>query len=263
MAQHLTLDERDRIAQWHHQGWPQNAIAAEVARSPSCLSRELRRNAAAGRYHAAAAQVRAAQRRSRRPLTRKLDRLETNAAVRHGLARYWSPDQIAGRLKRDFPRRPERHVTPPTIYAWIARQEPDLRRHGRQFLRRRGKRPRRKPGNPAASAAQAAIAGRPAVIERRGRVGDFEGDTVLGPPGTGGLVTLVDRRSRYAILTKTKNKEARRVRRRIQQRLQPLPPEQRRSLTFDHGTEFAESGLLEKRLNLRVYFAQPGCPYQR
>jgi IS30 family transposase len=223
----------------------------------------LRRNASDGQYHAAGAQARAQQRRSQRPLVRKMDRLETNALVRRGLASYWSPDQIAGRLKRDVPGQPERHVTPPTIYAWIERQEPDSRQHWRQFLRRRGKRPRRKQEKPVDSSAKAAIADRPAIIERRRRVGDFEGDTVLGPPGTGGLVTLVDRRSRYTILTKTKNKEARRVRRRIQQRLKPLAPAQRRSLTFDNGTEFACSRLLEKHLGVRVYFAKPGCPYQR
>jgi IS30 family transposase len=263
MAHHLTSQERDRIAQLHYKGYQQCEIAVAMKRSPATISRELRRNASDGSYYAAGAQAIAERRRSERPLMRKLDRPESNLFVRQGLASRWSPDQISGRLRRQFPDQPERQVAPQTIYRWIECQEAPLRSHWRQFLRRRGRRARRQPQNPEQTSAHAAIANRPVAIQQRRRLGDLEGDTVLGPPGTGGVVTLVDRRSRYTIITKTKTKDARRVRQRIQLRLNQLAPGQRRSLTFDNGTEFARCHLLERRLGLRIYFAQPGRPYQR
>lgn len=109
----------------------------------------------------------------------------------------------------------------------------------------------------------ARIEHRPEVIESRVRLGDFEEDTVLGPPGTGGVVTLVDRKSRLTIITKIQSKAADHVHARIKQRLKELPDEQRHSITFDNGTEFARCDRLERHLDLELYFADPGCPYQR
>ena len=104
-------------------------------------------------------------------------------------------------------------------------------------MRRRGKRPWRRQ-NPAASQS-ARIGGRPEVIEKRLRLGDFEGDTVLGPAGTGGLATLVDRKSRFTIVLKIQSKNADHVHRKLKQRLKELEQERRCSITFDNGTEFA------------------------
>ena len=263
MARHLTPEERDWIAQLNHEGCQQSEIAEALNRPRCTISRELRRNATRGEYHAARAHAEAQRRRRERPFVRKADRAQTNAFIRCGLASYWSPQQIAGRLKHEFPDEPRRHVSPQTIYTWIDGQEAEMRQHWREFLRRRGRRPRRKLENAENRAANASIADRPAVIEQRRRLGDFEGDTVLGTPGSGGLVTLVDRRSRYAIVAKTKNKDSRRVRRRIGQRLNELDASRRRSITFDNGGEFARCRLLEKALGMRIYFAQPGRPCQR
>lgn len=263
MAAHLTPTERDLLAQLHERGYHQKQIAAALKRCKSTISRELQRNATDGRYFPLAAQRHAVERRRQRPLIRKMDRPEVNAYVRQGLANFWSPDQISGRAQREFPDRPERQIAPQSIYTWIDEQPRDERKHWRGFLRRRGRRHHTRPARTQDSQAQAAIADRPAVIEERRRLGDFEGDTVLGPPGTGGLITLVDRRSRFAILTKTKTKESRRVRRRIEQRLRRLAPAHRRSLTFDNGTEFAQCQRLEQTLGVRVYCAQPGRPDQR
>jgi len=262
MAGHLTLEERDRIAQLHHRGADQQEIARALGRSVSTVSRELSRNCTNGEYLAAQAQEHSHRRRRERPLQRKMDRPEINEFVRRGLAGYWSPDQIAGRLEQQHPDDPAQSVSPQTIYTWIEERPLEERDHWRRFLRRRGKRPRRRPPpDPAASAAR--IGNRPEVIEARERLGDFEGDTVLGPPGTGGLVTLVDRQSRFTILAKVANKEADRVHDKIKNRMKELEDDQRHSLTFDNGTEFARCYLLESHLGVGVYFAEPGCPHQR
>ena len=260
MACHLTSAERDRIAQLRHQGAEQKEIATALGRDPATISRELRRNQSGSEYHAAQAEQKARRRRSERPLIRKWDDPELGDVIRRGLVRQWAPQQIAGRLRQQHPDDPRRRVSAQTIYTAIARSED--RRHFESFLRRRGKRPyRRKKASPTSCAAR--IDKRPEVIEQRLRLGDFEGDTVLGPPGTGGLATLVDRKSRYTIIVKIQSKDADHVHEKLKQRLKELDQQRRRSITFDNGTEFARCHRLEKHLGLALYFADPGCPYQR
>lgn len=262
MASHLTKEERDRIAQLYHRGAQQVEIAGALGRSPGTICRELARHPTPGTYMAAQAHDDAQRRRRERKLKRKMDRPEVNDAVRSGLSQYWSPEQIAGRLKRQFPDQPSRHISPQMIYTWIDRQGED-RQYWRSYLRRRGKRPYSRRENTGSAAARAKIADRPAVIENRQRRGDFEGDTVLGPPGSGGVVTLVDRQSRFTLISKVPRKQARGVHERIRDRFKVLDPSQRASATFDNGTEFARCHLLESHLRMKVYFAEPGCPYQR
>jgi IS30 family transposase len=258
MSRHLTREERDRIAQLLHQGYQQNEIARQINRSPTTVCRELGRNGSGGQYWATQAQETTERRRRERPLTRKLEVPENNQAVRQGLSRGWSPEQIAGRMKLDHPDDRRRQVSHQTIYTWIERDE--QRDHWRSFLRRRGKRRqhRKKPAGIGAP-----IHGRPEVIEQRLRLGDLEGDTVLGPPGTGGLATLADRKSRYTIIVKIQRKEADHVHQKIKGRLKQLDEERRHSLTLDNGSEFARCTRLEKHLDMELYSADPGCPYQR
>ena len=257
MANHLTMEERDHIAQWRHQGADQKEIAKALKRSPATISRELRRNRTGHNYFPSQAQRQATLRRRERPLTRKMDNPKLNEAVRDGLVHYWSPDQIAGRLQQDDGDG-KCQVSARTIYHWL--QHDKHHEHWLSFLRRRGKRPssRKKPAGIGAPIDQ-----RPEVIEQRLRVGDFEGDTVLGPPGTGGLATLVDRKSRYTIIIKIQSKNADHVHQKIRDRLKQLDEQRRHSVTFDNGSEFARCRRLEKHLGMALYFADPGCPHQR
>jgi len=257
MAHHLTPEERDRIAQMRHRGADQKEIAKAVARCPSTISRELRRNHTDGEYHAAQAQRKAELRRQERPLARKMEDPQIDQAVRAGLAQEWAPEQIEGRMRQQDS---DRCVSSQTIYTWIKHDED--REHWESMLRHRGKRPNRRK-NAATTADAARIDKRPEVIEERLRLGDFEGDTVLGPAGTGGLATLVDRKSRFTIITKVQSKNADHVHQKIKQRMKELDEERRHSITFDNGTEFARCQRLEKHLGLKLYFADPGCPYQR
>jgi IS30 family transposase len=234
-------------------GATRKEIARRLGRHPSTIGREIARNGGDGEYRAAAAQWQAERRRRERPLRRKMDDPAINQAVRSGLAHHWSPEQIAGRMRRAGSRR----VSPQTIYAWI-KHDPH-RKHWESFLRRRGKRPRRRKN----AVKQHPIADRPEVVERRLRLGDFEGDTVLGSPGTGGLATLVDRKSRFTILAKIRSKDADHVHEKIKSRLQQLDAARRRSITFDNGREFARCRRLEQHLGMELYFADPGCPFQR
>lgn len=255
MSSHLTMEERDRIAQLLHQGASRAEIGRALGRDKSTIGRELRRNGTGGGYLAGQAQQASELRRRERPLERKMDNPELNWTVRTCLTHEWSPQQIAGRQKQQG----KSSVSHQTIYAWIKR-DPD-REHWEESLRRRGKRPYRRKNTGPPDAAR--IRNRPEVIEKRLRVGDFEGDTVLGPPGTGGLGTFVCRKSRFTLLVKIRSKEADHVHARVKQRLKELDEERRLSITLDNGTEFARCHRLEKHLGITLYFADPGCPYQR
>ena len=260
MAKQITFDERVRIEEFLGQQWSPMEIARKLSRSESTISRELSRNGHQGVYLAKLAQAQAALRRRERALVRKMERPEIRDAVQNGLIQCWAPDQISGAQRTRLPTQPEQHVSASTIYRWIA-QQGSQRTHWRQFLRRRGRRPYhpRKPANQPTKP----IRDRPPIIERRERLGDFEGDLVLGQPGTGGLLTVVDRRSRFLCLEQVHDKTARHVHEKFRQALSKLPADKRHSTTFDNGTEFARCHLVEKTHGTKLYFADPGCPHQR
>lgn len=252
----LTLHERVRIDGIWRTRTSQRQIAREIGRSPSTISRELRRNSDSAGYDGAMAHRRSLIRRQNRPIARKMDHTGLNFSVRQGLLRRWSPEQIAGRMRHEGlnPR-----VCAQTIYSWI-RSQPDAD-HWRLFLRRRRRRPWRH-YKARRIRAGAPVEGRPTAIERRGRLGDFEADMIIGPAGTGGLATLVCRRSRFLILLKLHTRNAVHVLAMLRSRLSALHPSQRRSVTFDNGGEFAQCHQLSAD-GVAVYFADPGCPYQR
>lgn len=264
MACHLTLDERERLSQMHHAGVTNAEIAAALTRHPTTIGRELRRNASDfdEEYSPLAAQQRAGSRRATRELARKMDRAEVADEVRRGLARCWSPDQIAGHMRREYPDDRCRRVSHQMIYAWIDQQPREDRQRFRSFLRRGGKR-RPRDDRRGKLVGTVSIQGRPKVVDARRRYGDWEGDTVVGAQHSGAIVTLVERKSGYLVTAKTCDRQARRVAAKVGSRLGVWPAALRRTMTFDNGKEFAEHARLADGLGLRVYFAEPYCSWQR
>ncbi len=124
MASHLTLEEREIIAHLHRTGKMQTQIAERLCRSKSTISRELRRNRSRNGYWAVAAQRTAERRRSERPWVAKMQRPEVRHYVRQRLRQRWSPDQIAGRSRSDFPHDRRRQISHQTIYTWIRARRP-------------------------------------------------------------------------------------------------------------------------------------------
>jgi IS30 family transposase len=245
----------------HHAHQKQAEIARRLGRHPTTISRELRRNRGRNGYWAGPAQAKADARRSDRPWTGKMERPEVACYVRDRLRQYWSPDEIAGRSRSDFPDNPRCRVSRQTIYTWIHAQQA-TGANWRRYLRRLG-RVRRRSENRGQLPACVSIEGRPAVVDRRARYGDWEGDTVVGRGHRGGAVTLVDRKSGYLLLSKVPDRHAATVREAIAQLFQPLPASLRKTLTLDNGKEFAEHELLATEVALRVYFAKPYCAWQR
>ena len=184
------------------------------------------------------------------------------SAKSQAIAARWSPDQIAGRLKQDFPADRRRQVSHQTIYDWIEALPPAERQRFKGFLRRAGSR-RPRDDRRGRLPNQVSIEGRPKVVDQRRRYGDWEGDTVVGARQSGAVVTLVERKSGYLLTAKSCDRKARRVARKIESRLKTLPPHLRRTATFDNGKEFAAHDQLTRRLRLKVYFAKPYCSWQR
>jgi transposase, IS30 family len=261
MASHLTSEEREVIAHMHRAGKTLAQIAERLGRSKSTISRELRRNRSRNGYWAMAAQRKAERRRSERPWVAKMQRPEVRRYVQERLRQRWSPDQIAGRSHRDFPQDRRRQISHETIYAWI-RSEEARGKHWQRYLRRRGrKRPEwEKRGRLPTSTS---IEGRPAVVDRRSRYGDWEGDTIVGANRRGGGLTLVERKSGFLLLGKVPNLQAATVRQAAARRLATTPPALRKTLTLDNGKEFAEHEELEVEAALKIYFAKPYCAWQR
>lgn len=261
MACHLTPEEREVIARMHSAGRKQWEIAHQLHRAASTISRELRRNGSRNGYWAVAAQKKADARRRQRPRVCKLQRPETRRYVQERLRWCWSPDEIAWRSRDDFPRDRTCQVSHQTIYAWIHAQEA-AGRHWGQYLRSAGWR-RPGPENRGRLPACTSIEGRPAVVDRRSRYGDWEGDTVRGAGHRGGIVSLVDRKSGYLLVGKVVNLRATTVRQSMAALYRHTPPCLRKTLTLDNGQEFAEHQQLAAEAELKVYFAKPYCAWQR
>jgi IS30 family transposase len=177
------------------------------------------------------------------------------ADVEHKLTQLWSPDQIAGRLRAEHPRRPGRWLSRQTIYNWIQQRAPQwktyLRRGGRPVQRRGKLRDIVK------------IDRRPDVINRRARYGDWEGDTLVGQGRRSALVTLVERKSGYARIGRADDMTACSTSRVTCRRMRDLPASWRRSITFDNGKEFMDHHQIARRLDLNIYFAMPYRSWQR
>jgi IS30 family transposase len=255
MASHLTFEERQFLYRLKKRGKSKLEMAELMGRHRSTIDRELMRNAGQRGYRPKQAQRKADERRlaSRRP--HKMDDPEVHDYVQSRLENYWSPEQIAGRLERDFPRAPARWLSRQTIYDWIDDHRPEWR----PLLRRAG----RPPETRGKLVDCVRIDGRPDVINRRRRYGDWEGDTIVGQGRRSALVTMVERKSGYARIGRVDGMSSDLAIRAAKRRLADLPPSLRRSVTFDNGKEFAKHRRLTRGLGLEVYFADPYASWQR
>ncbi|WP_244871286.1 IS30 family transposase [Catellatospora sp. IY07-71] len=247
------------------------AIAAELGRSPSTISREIRRNRhpGNGQYRPYAAQARADGRRPRP----KPGKIGENAALRDfiqdHLDKRWSPEQICQALRRRFPARPEMHVVHETIYqALYVQGRGELRRELTRALRTG--RARRKPHRQAASRQprfthpMVMISERPAEVEDRAVPGHWEGDLIIGKDGGSAIGTLVERSTRYVMLVHLPTgRSAEHMRDALQATVQALPAHLVRSLTWDQGSEMAAHHAFSVATDIPVYFCDPGSPWQR
>ena len=261
MSAQLNAKDRAVLAQLLELELSKTEIARRLGKHRTTIHRELKRNSGPLGYLDVEAQQRTEARRSFRFRIRKLDQPAVREFVRTGLQQCWSPDQIAGRIQRAFPRQPKRHVSRQTIYNWIVQQETQGR-SWRTFLRF-GKPRRRRPENAGRLPGAVSLDGRPKAANERRRFGDWEGDTLVSRGRRGGLASIVERKSGFTLLARVDDLKAPTVREAAESKLTPLPAMLRRTITFDNGKEFAEHEQLAAATGVNVYFARPYCSWQR
>jgi IS30 family transposase len=257
MASHLTFEERQVLYRLNKAKRPKPEIAAILGRDRSTIYRELNRNAGGRGYRPQQAQRKADERRLACRREPKMNDPELKNYAKRSLKKAWSPDQIAGRARKEFPRSRRRWVSHQTIYNWLAAEASELRVH-----LRRGRR-RSQPETRGRIAHGVDIEGRPKTVDAKRRYGDWEGDTVVSPGRRSGVVTMVERKSQYLRVRKTTSLKSPPTMRAACRGLGDLPADLRRTMTLDNGKEFAHHQVLTNRLGLGVYFAKPYASWQR
>ena len=268
----LSFAERCRIEAMVRVGMSRAQMARELGRHPSTISRELARNRtvrAGGSYGAVNAQSKA-DAAARRP---KPGKLATHARLRDQvqdrLRQHHSPEQIARRLRSEFPDDPEMWVSHETIYQSLYVQaRGELRRdlHKRLRTGRALRTPRRREGQRRERfAGMVMISERPAEVEDRAVPGHWEGDLILGSTASNSAVgTLVERATRFVMLLHLPHGHgADAVQEAMVTKMGALPEQLRRSLTWDQGVEMANHLQIAEATGLAIYFCDPHSPWQR
>ena len=270
-ARFLSEAERVAIADGLIRRQGIRALAAELGRAPSTVSREIRRNrdAATERYHPFRAQRRAAGRRVRPKPGKLVRNAELRAFVQGHLEQRWSPEQISAVLPGLFPGRPEMRVVHETIYqalyaqggGRLSRDLAGLLRSGRVRRKRR-----RRSGERLGRfiAPMVMIGSRPAEVAARMVAGHWEGDLIMGTSNRSAIGTLVERTTRYLVLLHLPDGHGtEHVRDALVDAVSAMPARVRRSLTWDQGIEMGRHDEFTRATDVPVYFCDPHSPWQR
>ena len=264
----LTLAEREEISRGIAAGISIRQMASTIGRSPSTVSREIARHGGRNTYRASDADLQAWD-QARRP---KRCRLATHARLKWVVANKlnldWSPEQISGWLKLEFPDDERMRVSHETIYRSLFIQargvlKKELIGHLRSKRMMRRSKSAGTDGQPRGQIVDgASIHERPAEVEDRAIPGHWEGDLITGSKNTH-IATLVERHSRFTMLVKVQGKDTVSVVTALSKQVRKLPSELRRSLTWDRGMELAHHKKFTIATDVQVYFCDPQSPWQR
>lgn len=264
----LSLAEREEISRALATGHSIRSIAARIGRTPSTVSREVKRNGGRVGYRANRADG-AALERAHRPKRCKLTENRALASiVTDKLRLLWSPEQIAGWLKHTYPDDPSVHVSHETIYRSLFIQargalKKELLAHLRRTrAMRRSRHHTQKTENHGRIVDAVSISERPASVEDRAVPGHWEGDLLFGSHNSQ-IATLVERQTRYLMLVKLTGKDTETVVNALIKNARKLPQELYQSLTWDRGKELADHKRFTIATDVRVYFCDPQSPWQR
>jgi transposase, IS30 family len=267
-GRYLSFAEREEIALARAAGESVRWIARRLGRSPSTVSRELSRNADRdGCYRATSAHARAWERACRPKPAKLVVNARLRELVQADLERRYSPEQIAGRLRIQFPDEPEMWVSAETIYQSLyVTSRGALRRELSKCLRTG--RALRKPGPRAAARNRAPdmvnIAERPQEVDDRAVPGHWEGDLLIGKANRSAIGTLVERATGYALLVALPDGyKPEQVAPALAAKIKTLPDSLRRTLTWDQGPEMRDWKQVRIDTGIEIYFCDPHAPWQR
>jgi IS30 family transposase len=269
---HFSVSERETLQSLWWERKSVRYIAGVLGRSPSSVSRELRRNFPLEHkvYTPRIAHERALEKRKSRG---RKDRLKNDVVRTYVVTRLkerWSPEQISGRIKLDL----GQSISHEAIYQYIYAQ---IFRHGwgnvrekcedlRPYLRRRLKQRRAKGMRRCQRIFThngTSIELRPAVVDKRTRIGDWEGDSVESKDHRPGVNTLLERKTGYYLITRLSSKSSTATRYAVQKRFEKLPHSCKRTLTLDNGPENRDWQKLEETTGVKTFFAHPYCSNER
>ena len=256
---HVTRDQRCQIHTLKASGWSMRRIANYIGCHVSTISREIKRNSGRRGYRINQADRKARERRSIASQAAKKMTPDLVKQIKEEIQAKWSPEQIVIRLEEKGI-----SISHETIYkmAWANKRAggilyKHLRHHGRRYNKRSSGKAGRGciPG-------RVDILERPEIVEKKSRIGDWEGDTIIGARHQGVIVSYVDRHSKFTLLKKIDCKEAALV---VAARVEKMSglPHQVETITFDNGKEFAQHGNIAMALNTLCYFATPYHAWER
>jgi len=254
---HLEDSERDEIAVMLAQGLSKKEIALFLNRHPSTVGREIKRNGSSKintRYRANRAQQRALKRKieSRQKVRLKNDVIRDY--VLHKLTVGYTPEQIAGRIRKDLKGYMTNHES---IYLFIYMERPDLTKYLVRGKRKRQKRSI-KPGKRMVKIPNRVMIGnRPEAINSKKTYGHWEADTVISRQSKSSLVVVRERKLQITLICKIPRKNAEHMRRAVIRMLRRIPKNFVKSITFDNGLENADHELIAKALGVKIYFCNP------
>ena len=256
---HVTRDQRCQICALRARGCSIRSIAKQIVLHPSTISREIRRNKGKRGYRIEQADRKARERRSRASQAAKKMKSDLIKQIKEEIQAKWSPEQIGIRLKEKGI-----FISHETIYKmiWADKQGggilyKHLRHHGKRYNKRSSGKAGRGciPG-------RIDISERPKIVEEKSRIGDWEGDTIIGAKHQGTIVSYVDRHSKFTLLKKIGRKEAALVVAATLEKMKDLPHKVE-TITFDNGKEFARHQEISIALTACCYFAQPYHSWER
>jgi len=261
---HLTSDERFKIAHMHMAKFSMRLMAERINRSPSTISREVRRNKGEySPYWYDWAQMYADERKAKPTCEKRKSYQPLYDIVTQNLRKGLSPEIISGRLNREY-RSPKMQVSHETIYQWVLKDSlgggelyQSLVRHHKKRRKQRNSVRRR------LFAGRVSIHERPKIVTDKSRFGDWESDSVEGAKGKGGLTTHTERKSRFLVAGKLKDKTSQTFMQATIALFKPINTRLIKTFTVDNGSEFSRFKDLEQATTSKVYFADPHSPWQR
>jgi IS30 family transposase len=265
--QTLSLTERESISRGLVQGQPLRQIARTLERSPSTISREVKRNGGREHYRAEQADTRAWKNALRPKVCVLSSRRRLQRVVAGKLKRHWSPEQIAQWLKLTYPADETMHVSHETIYKSLYVQargalKKELMGHLRFHRLMRQSKQVRSQGGRGKIVDAVSISERPAAVEDRAVPGHWEGDLLAGGSNSY-IATLVERQSRYVTLVRVASKHSQEVVNALKRAIGRMPTQLRQSLTWDRGSEMSKHKDFSMATEMQVYFCDPYSPWQR
>ena len=264
---HFKPFQRNELSALLRAGLTQKRIAELLGKTASAVCQELKRNPADTSigYDARIAKYNTSKRRI--SANARFRKTENNEWIRRYIIRnikkYWSPEQISGRIKEKWPNRFDRHIGKDSIYDFIYEKHPELVKCFRcqkgKYRRKKGTRIREKQRE---EQKKKRIDKRPVEVEKKERIGDWEGDTIVDNDKSH-ILTHVDRKSGFGMANKLIRGLAELTRKTTQERFSRISRNKKYTITYDNGTTFAEHKLTERKTGIDIYFANPYHSWER